>query len=231
MLKRLNIFKRSKYPNPNPNSSEFEIDNWYLSQLIVEKIVPAVGWHPFPLNELLLMAGAVARFEPKLIFEWGTHIGKSARVFYEVSENLRLKPTIHSIDLPIDAEHIEHPRELRGMLVKGLKRVKLHEGDGIETALALYKNWDKGKHKSNRVLFFIDGDHSYKSVKRELESITKDAPKAAILLHDSFYQSANSKYNVGVNRAIENCLKLEPHKYKRVDTKTGLPGMTLLYTE
>ncbi len=66
------------------------MDNWYLSKFVVDKIVPAVGVHPFPLNELMLMSGAVVRFKPKLIFEWGTHIGKSALIFYKISQDLGL---------------------------------------------------------------------------------------------------------------------------------------------
>jgi hypothetical protein len=61
-----------------------------------------------------------------------------------------------------------------------------------------------------------------------LSAIMSKAPKAAILLHDTFYQSADSKYNIGPYEAINDCLK-KSKKYKRIDTKTGLPGMTLLY--
>lgn len=212
---------------PNPNSTEFEIDNWEISQLVLKKIVPVVGAHPFPLNELLLMAGTTARFQPKLIFEWGTYIGKAARIFHEVSKELELGAVIHSIDLPDDTEHVEHPHERRGKFVKGLQGVELHQGDGLNTSLQIMKR--AKKHAGGRgVLFFVDGDHSYKSVKRELSSIMVNAPQATVLLHDTFYQSADSKYNIGPSKAINDCLK-KSKSYKRVDTKTGLPGMTLLY--
>ena len=81
-----------------PASSEFEVNSWKLSGLVVEKLVPVVGVHPFPLDELLLMTGATARFQPKVIFEWGTHIGQAARIFYEVTKALNLDTVIHSID-------------------------------------------------------------------------------------------------------------------------------------
>lgn len=222
-------FSKQGYPNPNPSSTQFEIDNWYMSQIVVEKIVPQVGLHPFPLNELLLMAGVVARFRPKLIFEWGTHIGKSAKIFHDVSETLNIKTTIHSIDLPEEVDHIEHPHEQRGKLVRGHKRVKLHEGDGIVTALHILAKQKGNMQKGEGVLFFLDGDHLYKSVKRELTSIIKNVPESAILLHDSFYQSRDANYNVGVHKAINDCLRETSNIYKRVDTNTGLPGMTLLY--
>jgi cephalosporin hydroxylase len=212
---------------PNLRSSEFEIDNWKISELVIDKIVPVAGVHPFPLSELMLMTGAVARFRPKLIFEWGTHIGKSARIFYEAGQALGVSTSVHSIDLPDGVEHGEHPHEQRGQMVRGLKTVQLHQGDGLDTALGILR--DARASEKDSVLFFVDGDHSYESVKRELSGIMKSAPKAAVLLHDTFYQSADSGYNTGPFRAVAVCLKHSNNKYKRVDTATGLPGMTLLY--
>src|SRR5579864_2599524 len=132
--------------SPNPLSIEFEVNNWRLSELIVERLVPVVGIHPFPLNELQLMTGAVVRFQPQLILEWGTHIGKAARIFYEVTSALGLESTVHSIDLPDDVEHGEHPHEQRGMLVHGINEVKLHQGDGLDTSFAIMK---KSRKNSN----------------------------------------------------------------------------------
>lgn len=212
---------------PNPQGSEFEINGWKLSELLVEKVIPVVGTHPFPLNELLLMAGALARLQPQLIFEWGTHIGKSARAFYEISRAIDLDVQIHSIDLPDDIQHGEHPHEQRGMMVKNIKKVKLHQGDGVETALGIMQK-SRRNQRGTGVLFFVDGDHSYESVKRELSAILKQAPNAAALLHDTFYQSPDSKYNVGPHKAISDCLA-KSKKYSRVDTNISLPGMTLLY--
>jgi len=214
---------------PNPKSTEFEIDNWQLSELVINRIIPIAGVHPFPLNELLLMAGAVARFSPKFIFEWGTHIGKSARIFYEISEALGINTVIHSIDLPDEVEHGEHPHSQRGHMVKGIKKVSLHQGDGLDTALELLKS-KKAIKQGEGVLFFIDGDHSYESVKRELSGVIDNATKAIVLLHDTFYQSKHSSYNVGPHEAINDSLKNTKKEYKRIDTATGLPGMTLLYT-
>lgn len=213
---------------PNPLGSEFEANSWMLSELLVDKVVPVVGTHPFPLDELLLMAGTVARFQPQLVFEWGTHIGKSARIFYEISRVIGLDAKIHSIDLPDEIEHGEHPHKQRGAMVKGIKKVTLHQGDGIETALEIMKK-SRRNQDGTGVLFFVDGDHSYESVKRELSEIMKNAPMAAVLLHDTFYQSPDSKYNIGPYRAINECLG-KSKKYKRVETNTGLPGMTLLYS-
>jgi hypothetical protein len=61
-------------------------------------------------------------------------VGKSARAFYEITGHYGIPSEIHSVDLPDDAEHVEHPSRHRGRMVRGLDRVHLHRA--IETALA-----------------------------------------------------------------------------------------------
>ena len=219
----------SDYPDPvvNAGSTEFEVNNWIISNFVVNKLVPVVDAHPFPLNELMLMTAAVCRLKPSLIFEWGTNIGKSARIFYEITETFKINSEIHSIDLPDDVFHGEHPKNKRGIMVKGLERVKLHQADGLKCSLEIINK----KNAKNGILFFVDGDHSYESVKNELETILKNVPEASVLLHDTFYQSLDSKYNVGPNKAISEVLAKYPGKYKTLSTNMGLPGMTLVYMQ
>lgn len=212
-------------PTKNPACSEFEVDAWKLSSFVVENLVPIVGVHPFPLNELMLLSGAVCRFKPTHIFEWGTHIGKSARAFYEITGFYDIPSEIHSVDLPDDAEHVEHPSNERGRMVRGLDRVHLHQGDGVERSLEI---WRKAG-EPGAVLFLVDGDHSEASVYRELAAIATAVSNPVVLLHDAFYQSPECGYNVGPYRAIERVLRETPGRFKRLDSGIGLPGMTLLY--
>lgn len=214
-------------PARNTACTAFEVDNWVLSDFILRNLAPVVGIHPFPLNELLLMAGAVCRFKPAFIFEWGTHRGKSARVFRETITTFRIPCAIHSIDLPDDVPHGEHPKDMRGELVRGMKEVTLHQGDGVSVALDLCARHAQGKP----VLFYVDGDHSHASVNRELTAILDARPDAIMLLHDTFYQSEASGYNIGPWQAINDVLAARPQRYARIATTTGLPGMTLLHPE
>lgn len=73
MIERL-IERLTEKINPSYNAkysgTEFEANNWKLSAFILRKIIPLVGTHPFPLNELLLMTAAVAWAKPTHIFEW-----------------------------------------------------------------------------------------------------------------------------------------------------------------
>jgi cephalosporin hydroxylase len=230
ILNRRNAKKvgSKSYDNPvvNSNSTEFEVNNWIISEFVVNELVPVVGMHPFPLSELMLMTAATTKFRPTHIFDWGTHIGKSARVFYEATEKFGIKAKLYSIDLPDEIEHGEHPHEQRGKLVRGLPRVKLIQGDGLKDSLNVLIKLDK---KKTIPLFFIDGDHSYESVKREFGGLIKAWPNGIYLLHDTFYQSKDSGYNIGPYQAIKDVLKNTKDTYKIASTNTGLPGMTLVY--
>jgi hypothetical protein len=71
------------------------------------------------------MIAAVCVLKRTHIFEWGTNLGKSARIFYEVARRFGIETQIYSIDLPDDIEHVEHPKEKRGVSAKNLKGVNL----------------------------------------------------------------------------------------------------------
>jgi hypothetical protein len=216
------------WPDPvrNPTASEFEVDLWILSRFLLEKIVPVVGTHPYPLNELLLMTAAACRLKPSVVFDWGTHIGVSARIFYECDQAFKLGYEIHSVDLPPDASHVEHPGQEHGRLVRGLARVYLHRGNGVKVALDQWQNLGRPR----RPLFFVDGDHAYESVRDELNEIFSTIPDASALAHDTFLQSVESKYNVGPARAIDEIVEKFPSRFRVIKSGLGLPGMTLLAT-
>jgi cephalosporin hydroxylase len=171
------------------------------------------------------MCSSVTFFKPDIIIEWGTHLGKSARVFYEIVKHLRIKTEIHSIDLPLKSNHIENIQDQnqRGMFVRGLP-VHLHLGDGLETAGALLLHQ---KIKYNFPLFFVDGDHSYDSVWKELNGIKELTKNAAILMHDMFYQGKVSNYNCGPYEAGKRFT--EENDLYLWSTQLGLPGMSLLW--
>jgi cephalosporin hydroxylase len=231
ILNRLKSFFRSagrqRSGVPDHAGREFEVCLWDISEFIIKKLVPLVGVHPFPLTELSLMTSAVCRLRPSHIYEWGTNIGVSARIFYETVAYFHLHCAIHTIDLPDDVGHAEHPGRRRGALVRKIKDVHMHQGDGVTTALAL---WDAEEEKG-RPLFFLDGDHSYESVSRELRAVDSHLGEASFLIHDTLSQSAEANYNTGPFRAVRDFLGDVPDRYARIDERLGLPGMTLLYPQ
>jgi cephalosporin hydroxylase len=215
-----------RYADPvrNAGGDIFEVDLWILSRFLIDRVVPLLGIHPYPLNEQLLMVAAVCRIQPGVVFDWGTHIGASARLFHECRKAFDLVYDIHSIDLPPDVSHIEHPGARHGRLVRGLAGVHLHRGDGVAVAL---EQWNR-LGRPSRPLFFLDGDHAYESVARELGAILDAVADASVLAHDTFYQSAQSGYNVGPARAIEDVVARFPSRFAVTKSGLGLPGMTLL---
>lgn len=206
------------HQNGNP-----EVNNWMISEFIYKIIIPIVGVHPYPLSELQLMIDSVCWLEPQVIIEWGTHKGVSARIFSETAEYYDLNTKIISVDLPPNVYHAENPMNERGKLVKGRGNVELLLGDCIKISKNL-----STKYKKFNVLFFLDGDHEYSSVARELHFINKSYPNASILLHDTFFQTKSSDYNIGPYKAMKEFLTINKKNYTEMSTIFGLPGMSLL---
>ncbi|MHC4533210.1 MAG: CmcI family methyltransferase [Planctomycetota bacterium] len=198
-----------------------EVNKWELSNFVTNNLVPIVGIHPFPVDELLLICSAVVYFNPDIIIEWGTHKGCSARVFYEVTKHFKISTEIHSIDLPPHVSHPENISEKRAHLVQGLP-VYLHLGDGLDVAKELLQ-----KKRDLFPLIFVDGDHNYKSVIRELNGIKSVVQKAAVLVHDTFYQVAESNYYCGPYNAVREFANQNGIEVS--STILGLPGMSLLW--
>lgn len=211
---------------PQHKGDEFEVQMWNVSRFVVKKLVPIVGVQPFPLTELCLMTATLCRLRPTHIFEWGTNIGASARVFYEVVLWLGLDTVINSVDLPDDHYHLEHPGKKRGLLVKHIEAVKLYQGDGLSTSLEI---WNASKQRDSKPLFFLDGDHSYESVKRELDTLNENINEFSALVHDTFFQTEDACYNVGPHNAVKDFLLANEERFCCISTCLGLPGMTLLY--
>lgn len=200
-----------------------EANKWTLSEFVLRRIVPIVGVHPYPLDELLLMSSTMAYFRPDVIIEWGTHYGKSARTFYEISDYLHLGATIHTIDLAINMLHAENNLDARerAIYLRGLP-VSLHLGDGVTVAKEIVTHL-----KPKLPLFFVDGDHSFESVSNELKSIKEICRSAVVLVHDTFFQGSESKYNCGPYEALKEFT--DNNRLPRQATVLGLPGMSLTY--
>ena len=50
-----------KEPAMNIRCSEFEVDNWLISEFIVKKLIVVAGTYPYPLAELNLIVAATCR--------------------------------------------------------------------------------------------------------------------------------------------------------------------------
>ena len=199
-----------------------------LDSFVLEKILPKTGLL-YPLAEISLMALVVDRVRPTHIFEWGTNIGSSAKIFHHITESLGMDIPIHTWDLPEDVSHGQHPKENHAKLAKGLARVHFHRDDGLRGALAQYQI-EKAKDPKIRPLFFVDGDHSYASVIREITGIVSAQDELHVLAHDTFVQKPDSK---GQSReswvGCPTALELAAQDYRWLNVGFGNPGMAYLW--
>ncbi len=194
-----------------------ETDKWALSACM-GTIIDIVGVHPYPIDELFLMAAAYEFHRPQVVIDIGTHHGKSARIWYELGRLCGNDAVIHTIDL-CDPTHPENPGEMWAKFIKNLP-VNKHIGDGCDTASELISQ----KPDANYLLF-LDGDHSLETVRRELK-LADAIQQGCLLLHDTFYQP-NSSYNHGPYLAIQECLGRRSFK-QVLHQHAGLPGVSYL---
>ena len=194
-----------------------EVDKWSVSKTVLN-LVSVVGVHPYPLDELLLMVAAFSYHRPEITIDIGTHIGKSARIWLELARLCQVPTAIHTIDL-LDPDHPEYPGTEVGRLIRGTS-VLQHFGDGYSTALELIR-----ENPNARFLIFLDSDHSYENVRRELE-LAKHVKDGCLLVHDTFYQPS-STYNHGPYLAV--CDYIDGMSIRQViHLNAGLPGMSYI---
>lgn len=210
----LNKFKQNY---PMCYTEFIEIDKYLISQYLL-KLVKIVGYRPFPFDELFLMVSAFLYHKPDMIIDVGTHQGKSARIWFELARHFGTQTSIHTIDL-FDPNHPEYPGNILGKYIKGTS-VKQHIGDGFGISSDLIK-----RDPDANFLIFLDSDHSYENVMREL-SLARAIKSGGFLVHDTFYQPG-SNYNHGPYLAIRDFSKDFTFK-QIIHLQTGLPGMSYL---
>ncbi len=197
---------------------QLEVDKWAASTTVLD-LRKAVGDRPYPLDELLLMTAVFAYHSPEIVIDIGTHLGKSARIWHDLSKRMRTPTAIHTIDL-LDPSHPEYPGDRHAEFIRGTP-VKKHVGDGATIAERLIR-----ASPASRCLLFLDGDHRQETVRRELELARLLAGGSAILVHDTFYQPS-SGYNHGPYLAIQDFL--ESYAPQQIfHQHVGLPGMSYL---
>lgn len=140
--------------------------------------VPAYGD-----DEVLFLANVLVRHRPQAVFDWGTNVGASARIFYEAAQLLGYPCVVHTIELPDDEAHRDrdHPGERYGQWLVDVP-VCCWRGDALDVALQLLRYADPSLI---RLLFFLDGAHDRDSVTREMKGIAYYEPEAVMVVHDT----------------------------------------------
>ena len=205
-----------------------EANSAELDRFVLEKILPKTGLL-YPFAEISLMALVVSRVRPTHIYEWGTNIGGSAKIFHVITEALQMDTAIHTWDLPEDVPHGQHPGKEHGKLARGLPRVHFHRDDGLQGALGAMES-ERNQHPGFRPLFFVDGDHSYASVIREITGLISVQDEFHLLAHDTFVQKPDTKGQsreswIGCPTALEALAQ----GYRWLNVGFGNPGMAYLW--
>ena len=202
---------------PSPRPDLLEVDKWAASAM-VRTLQAIVGDQPYPADELLLMTAAFAFHRPETVIDIGTHLGKSARIWHELSTRLHTASSIHTVDV-LDPTHPEFPGAGHAAYVRA-KPVQIHIGDGAAVAEGLVRPAPR-----RRYLLFLDGDHRFETVSRELE-VLRQLSGGAALIHDTFFQPS-SRYNHGPYLAIQQFLKTYTPR-QVLHLQSGLPGMSYI---
>lgn len=172
---------------------------------ILRRIESFVG---YGLDEKKFMIETVLKLRPEQIWEWGTNVGASARIFFFICYLGHLECDITTIELPNPKDHVDHPGLRYASEIADLPVTKIL-GDGITEALAR-------ADPTKRLLFFLDGDHTKESVENEITLLCEKFPEAWLLLHDTRVG--------GPKEAIDGLLDsvLTGHEISYIPSQTGI---------
>lgn len=167
------------------------------------KRVRAFGLPAYGDQEVQFFESVLKRLRPTHVFEWGTNVGASARLFYEAALELGYPCEVHTTEIPdyLALLDRDHPGERYGIWIKALP-VHRHRGYGLLESI----DWHR-KLKPEQALFYLDGNHSYGVVLAELEEVSALDSDAVIMVHDTI------KYTGG---AVATFCESHP-KYARED--------------
>ena len=195
-----------------------EVDKRHAAKLAIQ-MQRIIGVRAYSLDELCLMVAAFWFHAPQVVIDIGTHVGRSARVFWELKHCFDTSTQIHTIDI-CDPSHPEYPGPNLGRYIRRTDVVQ-HIGDSSVVGREIISS-----RPNARYLLFVDGDHEYPSVCRDLSLLELVAPGSCALVHDTFYQPG-SGYNHGPYEAV--CQFVAEHEVQQVvHLQTGLPGMSYI---
>ena len=132
-------------------------------------------------QEVEFFGSVLERFRPTHVFEWGTNVGASARLFYEAALEFGYECEVHTVELPDSLSHLDrdHPGHRHGQWIEGLS-IHAHRGLGLTLSMQLWVDL-----RPDRALFFLDGNHTYAVVLEELQSLSNLRPQPVVMIHDT----------------------------------------------
>jgi len=176
--------RQPKGLQPDRNGSRMpDVPVYELSEVHVRNCVVMPSWESL-LHRLPKNA---------TVAEVGVDSGKSSRKILDITQPQRL----HLIDIVV------HPRVVNAFapdIARGV--VQIHESDSVAALLTLpdnYLDW-----------VFIDGDHSYRGVKRDCDAVrSKVKPGGLIVFDDYIYFDHQAMEPYGVIQVVNELCVLD----------------------
>lgn len=155
-------------------------------------------------QEVEFFESVLERHRPTHVFEWGTNVGASARLFYEAALELDYPCEVHTTELPDELAHLDrdHPGHRYGQWIEGIP-VHAHRGYGLIVSSVMHTSL-----APQRALFFLDGNHAHDVVLEELNVIFWLDPAAVMVIHDTINLTGTAIFEFmtrGTHRR-EDCL-------------------------
>lgn len=166
-------------------------------------------------DEIGFIADTVEALRPTHIYDWGTNVGASARIWWEAAPTAQITTVEHPDDQTFD-----HPGHRYGLWCEGLgPRMRMLKGDGVRTSIETFV--EDGRPPN--ALFFLDGDHEYDAVFDELEAIHGWAPEAVVLVHDTSHPVCETE------AAVEDFMEIIADGWYDVTFLASQAGMARLW--
>jgi predicted O-methyltransferase YrrM len=178
----------------------------------------------YPINDYVQKASIVASFKPKNILEIGTFHGWGTASIKAASP----KATVYTMN-PKETATANNPIELQK-----IGRVCREKGLKIKQIWADSTKYDYSKLPKIDVAY-IDGNHTYDFVYKDLENISKIARKAIVL--DDYIPNESSPrggvrawgpWNESVVKAVDDFLKDNPKLFKEAYWLENTPICVLI---
>ena len=160
-----------------------------MSELVLHRAKSIIGWMSDAELEIL----AIFARESKSIFEIGCYFGKSTRA---LADNTRGK--VHAIDSweVINYAGDGNPAYDSNIITYNIFRCNLNDHIASGKLIVNPVNWEDYQSDYKADFIFIDGDHKYKAVKRDiLKALNYLKPNGILSGHDYNWPGVNKAVN------------------------------------
>ena len=139
--------------------------------------------HELPFEELFYLVALIRAARPAVIFEIGTHQGRTARLFAERSPE---RAKVYTLDLPVEKMRERARYDCTDSGVPGEEARKSPAAHKIVQLYGDSRTFDFRPFDGTVDLMFIDGDHAYETVKQDTANALRMIAPGGIIIWDDY---------------------------------------------